>query len=128
MVPATRLAHEDGYAAQRFVCPLLHPARTGETCSHAQSAKGGCSRVINLETGGQIRVALDRTSPAFHRLYDQRTSAERINSQAKELGIERPKVRNLRSLRHLNSLTYLVINARALQRVRQINAQGAHAA
>lgn len=41
--------------------------------------------------------------------------AERINSQAKDLGIERPKVRNRRSVQILNTLTYIVINVRALQ-------------
>lgn len=128
MVPSTLFQHEDGYSAQRFVCPLLHPTRSGTTCSHLQFAKGGCTRVINLEAGGQMRIALDRDSPAFQEIYDQRTSAERINSQAKELGIERPKVRNLRSVRHLNTLTYIVINMRALQRARAINSLEAIAA
>jgi hypothetical protein len=35
--------------------------------------------------------------------YTQRTSCERINSQAKELGIERPRVRNGRSIANLCS-------------------------
>ncbi|HWS85111.1 MAG TPA: hypothetical protein VN207_12730, partial [Ktedonobacteraceae bacterium] len=51
----------------------------------------------------------------------QRTSAERINSQAKELGIERPKVRNQHSVRNLNTLIYLIINVRALIRAKSIN-------
>ena len=37
-------------------------------------------------------------------------------------GIERPKVRNQDSVAHLNTLTYLVINAQALQRARAKNA------
>jgi hypothetical protein len=125
MAPYTLFQHADGYRAQRFACPLLHPVRSGATCPHAQFAKGGCTRVINLEAGGQMRVDLDRASAAFRDLYEQRTSAERINSQAKELGIERPRVRNLASVRHLNTLTYIVINARALERIRAINSQGA---
>jgi hypothetical protein len=60
--------------------------------------------------GGQMRVTLDRQSPLYKAIYNQRTSTERINSQSKELGLKRPKVRNL------NTLTSLVINARALQR------------
>jgi len=47
-------------------------------------------------------------------------SAPRINSQAQALGIERPKVRNIGSVRHLNTLTYLIINAKALARARSI--------
>lgn len=128
MVPSTLFHHEDGYRAQRFACPLLHPTRTGPPCPHVQFAKGGCTRVINLEDGGKLRIAMDRASPAFHAIYDQRTSAERINSQATALGIERPKVRNRHSIRHLNTLTYLVINARALRRARAINSRQATAA
>ncbi len=69
-----------------------------------------------------MRVALDRQSPLYKAIYSQRTSTERINSQSKALGIKRPKVRNLHSVRTLNTLTYLVINARALQRARDLNA------
>jgi hypothetical protein len=54
-------------------------------------------------------------------MYCQRTSAEGITSQAKALGIERPHVRNQPSVERLNTLTSLLINAKALQRARQIN-------
>ena len=57
----------------------------------------------------------------YHAVYTQRTNCERINSQAKELGIERPKVRNRRSVHILNTLIYLIINTRALQRAQSIN-------
>ena len=69
-----------------------------------------------------MRVTLDRESPLYKVIYNQRTSAERINSQAKDLGIERPKVRNIRSVSRLNTLTYISINLKALQRARAINA------
>jgi hypothetical protein len=128
MTPSTLFFHEDGYRAQRFSCPLLHPTRTGAPCSHVQFAKGGCTRTINLEAGGKLRIALDRDSPSFQAIDDQRTSAERINSQATALGIERPKLHQQRSIRHLNTLTYLVINARALRRARAINRQETTAA
>jgi hypothetical protein len=69
-----------------------------------------------------MRVTLDRNGPLYHAVYDQRTSNKRINSQSKALDIKRPKVRNLDSIHTLNTLTYLVINARALRRVRDLNA------
>lgn len=128
MTPSTRGLHEDGYRIQRFTCPLLHPTRTGTPCSHRRFAHGGCTHKVNLEDGGMLRIAVDRDSPACQAIYDQRTSAERINSQATALGIERPKVRNQRSIHHLNTLTYLVINARALRRARTINSTEATAA
>ena len=76
---------------------------------------------INAERGGFLRLTFDRSSPLYRTLYCQRTSAERIKSQAKELGIEHPHVRNQPSVERLNTLTYLLINAKALQRARRIN-------
>lgn len=123
MVPRSRFTHEDGYRALRHGCPLLFPAPTGQLCDDEHFRQGrGCSKAINLEPGGQMRATLDRRADAFKAIYRQRTSAERINSQATALGIERPKVRNVNSVHRLNTLTYIVINARALRRARGINA------
>src|SRR6266487_271389 len=124
MHPTYKFAHTNGYTAQRYRCPLLKPEPTGETCDHEQFAKGkGCVKDINVEKGGQMRVTLDRSSPLYKSIYTQRTSVERINSQSQALGIERPKVRNRRSVSRLNTLTYLVINAKALRRARDLNAR-----
>jgi hypothetical protein len=115
MTPSYTFDHTDGYPAQRFRCPLLVPAPTGATCPHDQFAKGpGCVKDRNIEAGGRMRVELDRQSEQHQALYRQRTAAERINSQATALGIERPAVRQQTSVRTLKTLTYLVINARAL--------------
>src|SRR5579864_1100442 len=123
MHPTTQFNHTYGYRAQRFQCPLLFPEPTGASCAHEQFAKGkGCVKDVNWELGGIQRVTLDRDGPLYRTLYNQRTSCERINSQAKELGIEHPKVHNGRSVANLNTLTSLIINVRALQRVRAINA------
>lgn len=122
MQPTYQFAHTNGYRAQRYRCPLLFPQATGQTCDHEQFAKGkGCVKDINIEPGGLMRVTLDRSAPLYKAIYRQRTSTERINSQAQALGIERPKVRNMRSVCNLNTLSYLVINAKALQRARSIN-------
>jgi len=126
MSPASPFDHPDGYRAQEFRCPLLHPHPTAQTCDHEQFVKGpGCVKYINIETGGLMRVLLDRDSTAYKDIYRQRTSTERINSQAKALGIERPKVRNSRSVRTLDTLTYIAINVHALQRVRPLTARAA---
>ncbi|MBO0782023.1 MAG: transposase, partial [Ktedonobacteraceae bacterium] len=122
MHPTYRYAHTYGYHAQRYRCPLLFPHRTGQTCDHEQFLKEkGCLKNINDEAGGRTRVLMDRSSPLYQVIYTQRTSCERINSQAKELGIERPKVRNRRSVANLNTLTYVIINVRALDRAQSIN-------
>ncbi len=123
MIPTYQFDHTYGYRAQRFRCPLLCPEPTGATCDHEQFAKGrGCVKDVNWELGGIQRVTLDREGPLYHAVYTQRTCCERINSQAKELGIEHPKVHNGRSVANLNTLIYLVINGRALQRAISINA------
>jgi hypothetical protein len=105
MLPSFQFAHPNGYRAQRFLCPLLFPHPTRETCDHEQFLKGlGCKK-----------------DPLYKAIYTQRTSCERINSQAQALGIERPKVRNRRSVANLNTLIYVIINVRALNRAKTIN-------
>ena len=122
MQPTYQFRHTNGYRAQRYRCPLLYPARTGQTCQHEQFVKGkGCVKDCNIEAGGLMRVTLDRQSPLYKAVYTQRTCCERINSQAKDLGIERPKARNMHSIRRLNTLIYILINAKLLQRARAIN-------
>lgn len=114
--------HQNGYRAQRFGCPLLFPSPTGEDCPKLSTNHGqGCHKDPNWELGGLQRVLLDRTSPLYHAVYVQRTACERINSQAKELGIEHPKVRNGCSVANLNTLISVVINVRALQRAKSLN-------
>lgn len=126
MTPLYEFDHTEGYRAQELRCPLLVPHVLEQQCDHEQFIKGvGCVKYINITPGGKMRVALDRQSDAYKQVYRQRTSAERINSQAKALGIERPQVRNSASVHNLNTLTYVVINARALDRVRAINQQDA---
>ena len=63
--------------------------------------------------GKSLRQQIDRDS----RFYNQRSATERINSQAKALGIERPKLRNGAAIANLNTLIYVLINLRALTRI-----------
>lgn len=123
MHPSYRFQHTRGYRAQRFRCPLLFPQRRPFDCPHPQFLKGkGCVHDLGIEKGAIIRVLLDRSGPLYRSIYRQRTSAERINSQAKAIGIERPKVRQGDSVRRLNTLSYLLLNAKALARARARNA------
>ncbi len=105
----------------RYVCPLLYPQASGTACPiddpHWQ--KGGCLTTLPTNPGNRIRHELDRESPEYKALYKQRTATERINALALELGIERPKLRNRRSIANNNTLIYVLLNLRALRRVRQ---------
>ncbi len=114
MMPTSTGRHEDGYRIQRYGCPLR---ATGATCDHLHFPQGGCTKRINIESGGLLRATLDRASESSRALYRQRTSAERINSQAVAFGIEQPRVRRLAAVVRLNLLTYLLINLHALQRI-----------
>lgn len=113
--------HEIG----RFVCPLLFPEPSGDACPidhpawHKEGKEQGCLTTLPTSVGARARHELDRASPAFQRLYAQRSAAERINSQAVALGIERPHLRNQRSITNQNTLIYILINLRTLRRTKE---------
>lgn len=104
----------------RYGCPLLHPEPNGQTCpvDHKKWPNGGCLLKMGTSPGARIRYQLDRKSAAYKKLYKQRSATERINSQATELGIERPRLRNQRAIANQNTLIYVLINLRAVHRLR----------
>jgi hypothetical protein len=103
----------------RHACPLLFPEPTGQVCpiKDRHWPKGGCKTTLATSIGARIRHELDRDSETYKALYKQRTATERINAQATALGIERPRLRNGAAIANLNTLIYVLINLRALQRV-----------
>jgi len=109
----------------RYVCPLRYPEKTADDCptDDPHWAKQGCVSTMATSCGARIRYQIDRESQAFKDVLKQRTATERINSQAVDLGIERPKLRNAASIANHNTLTYVLINLHALQRVRQRKAE-----
>lgn len=113
----SRVAHERG----KYVCPLLFPHPSGLTCpiQHPNWAKHGCTVTMPTSIGARLRYELDRDSQRYREVYNQRTATERINSQAKALGIERPWLRSGAAIANLNTLIYTLINLRLYQRLRQ---------
>jgi hypothetical protein len=109
--------HEKG----RYVCPLGSSDNQKHACpiSHKNRSKGGCTTTIPTSIGARLRYQLDRESQAYKDVYKQRTATERINAQAVALGIERPKIRNGNAIANQNTLIYVVINLRALQRIQK---------
>lgn len=105
----------------RYVCPLRHPEVRAASCpvNHKNWAKAGCVSTLAASPGARLRYQLDRDSAPYKHIYKQRTATERINSQAVDLGIERPKLRNGPAIANHNTLTYALINLHALQRIRQ---------
>jgi hypothetical protein len=119
----TRVHHERG----RYACPLQFPERTADACpvDDTHWPKGGCITTLATSSGARLRHQIDRDSDLYKEVYQQRTATERINSQAKALGIERPKLRNGQAITNLNTLIYVLINLRALHRVREQKANRA---
>lgn len=119
---STLVEHERG----RYVCPLRHPQPAPDaTCpiNHERWPKGGCTVQMPTCPGARLRYQLDRASAEYKVVYNQRTADERINSQALELGIERPKLRRQSAIANQNTLIYVLINLRGLQRVRERRAR-----
>lgn len=104
----------------RHVCPLLFPEPSAQRCpiDHKNWAKAGCLTRIGVSKGARLRYQLDRDGDPYKQLYKQRTASERVNSQAVELGIERPKLRTLPAIANQNTLIYVLINLRAYHRLR----------
>lgn len=109
--------HERG----KYVCPLRFPTPIGQKCpvQHKRWKKGGCTTMMPTSIGTRLRYTLDRDSVEYKDAYRQRTAIERINSQAVTLGIERPHLRSGKAIANQNTLIYLLINLRFLQRLRQ---------
>jgi len=106
----------------KYTCPLRAPdAPAAAVCpiNHKNWAKQGCTAMMPTSIGARIRYQLDREGPAYKGIYKQRTATERINSQAVALGIERPHLRNQQAITNRNTLIYILINLRFLQRIRQ---------
>ena len=108
--------HERG----KYGCPLRYPQPTGQPCpiNHKNAAKKGCTAMMPTSLGARLRYSLDRDAELYKATYRQRTAVERINSQTKALGIERPHIRNGKAIANLNTLIYVLINLRLLQRIR----------
>jgi hypothetical protein len=103
---------------EKFRCPLLYPSATAECCPIADAHwdKGGCTTTIAQGPGSRIRHTLDREGQEYKELYAKRTMVERINAQAEALDILHPKLRSGKAIANRNTLTYVLINLRALQR------------
>jgi len=130
---STAVEHRRG----RYACPLRWPKRPPLADASAEPtcpvqdphfAHGGCVVTMPLSPGARLRYQLDRESAAFKAIYKQRTADERINSLALELGIERPKLRNRQAITNQNTLIYVLLNLRAIQRIQAQQTRRAHQA
>jgi hypothetical protein len=108
MVPHQRAVYTCPIIGERDACPI----------DHKKWDEGGCVHRMPTSVGARDRHEIERDSKLYKDVYRQRTATERINSQAVELGIERPKLRNQQAIANQNTLIYVLINLRLLQRVK----------
>jgi hypothetical protein len=115
---------------EKFRCTLLYPTASGAVCPIADAhwEKGGCTTTIAQGPGSRLRHTLNRESEEYKALYANRTMVERINSQAEALDILHPKLRRGSAIANRNTLTYVLINLRALARIRAAAVEGRPAA
>jgi hypothetical protein len=108
--------HERG----KYVCPFREQPARKKSCPihHPHAKQQGCTATMPISIGARLRYTLDRDSDLYKQIYRQRSATERINSQAVALGIERPHLRNGSAIANQNTLIYLLINLRFLQRLR----------
>jgi hypothetical protein len=116
----TIVEHERGKYVYPFFSKGVKNKFIKKACPihHKRAHKGGCTAMMPLSIGARLRYSLDRQSPAYKEIYNQRSATERLNSQAVNLGIERPHFRNGNAITNINTLTYALINLRLLQRIR----------
>jgi hypothetical protein len=105
----------------KYVCPLHFHQASPPPCpiAHPNWSNYGCTAMMPISIGARLRYQIDRDSDLYKNLYRQRTATERINSQAVALGIERPHLRNGQAIANQNTLIYVLINLRCLQRLQQ---------
>jgi hypothetical protein len=117
----TIVIHERG----KYVCPLVFPQASPDACpvNHQNWSKGGCTAMMPTCAGARIRYQLDRDSDEYKAIFKQRTADERSNAQAVDLGIERPRLRRGSAIANQNTLIYVLINLRALQRIQAQQAE-----
>ena len=108
---STLVVHERG----KYVCPqrplqttpaALPPAAAACPVNHERWPAGGCTTMMPISIGARLRYQLDREHPAYKAIDKQRTADEGSNSQAVELGIERPRLRRQSAITNQNTLIY----------------------
>lgn len=68
----------------------------------------GCVKYKSI--GTDYRASVDETSDYFKFFYSMRTESERYNSRFKNLNLEPPSVRNMRSIENQNTLGHIISN------------------
>jgi hypothetical protein len=96
------------FAKQHPVCPWWHPKFL---------AGKGCITYLRVDADDSIRKNIDRHSPEFKKLYNLRTSSERIFSRLLSIFMQHPTVKGLNATANLCTIAHITVLAVALTAV-----------
>jgi hypothetical protein len=97
------------FAKQQPICPWWHPKFL---------AGKGCITYLRVDADDSIRKNIDRHSPEFKKLYNLRTSSERIFSRLLSIFMQYPTVKGLNATANLCTIAHITVLAVALTAVR----------
>lgn len=97
------------FAKQQPICPWWHPKFL---------AGKGCISYLRVDADDSIRRNIDRHSPEFKKLYNLRTSSERIFSRLLSILMQYPTVKGLNATANLCTIAHITVLAVALTAVK----------
>lgn len=110
---------DNGRTRQKYCCPFKNSKTSCCPCNHKNWNNGkkhrGCTKYVTLPN--DYRLSIDRQSIAFKSVYALRTEAERYNSRFKQAGCERVFVRNVNSVKNLNTIAHISLLSIAITAV-----------
>jgi hypothetical protein len=93
------------FAKQQPICPWWHPKFL---------AGKGCITYLRVDADDSIRKNIDRHCPEFKKLYNLRTSSERIFSRLLSIFMQYPTAKGLNATANLCTITHITVLAVAL--------------
>jgi len=97
------------FAKQHPICPWCHPKFL---------AGKGCITYLRIDADDSFRKNIDRHSPEFKKLYNLRTSSERIFSRLLSIFMQYPTVKGLNATANLCTIAHITVLAVALTAVK----------
>jgi len=97
------------FAKQHPICPWWHPRFL---------AGKGCITYLRVDADDSIRRNINRHSPGFKKLYNMRTSSERIFSRLLSIFMQYPTVKGLNATANLCTIAHITVLAVALTAVK----------
>lgn len=110
---------DNGRTRQKYSCPLKRSKSDNCPCDHKRWNNGkknrGCTKYVTISD--DYRLSIERSSIDFKSVYALRTEAERYNSRFKQAGCERVFVRNVNSVKNLNTIAHISLLSIAIAAV-----------